>query len=449
MQRYTESKTNKKNISKLVYQLVLFASLACFIGWAITVFISGYSVSLNNFIAVISVVLSVYLCFVYRYNIGLFLVFLFITYCNYSIAVAVYLDPSIRPQSLYNQFGNNVRTYGIAIACVFIFVLLMLVFSKKIAMTPECIDSRKTFDKDNYDYNPIIAVGGLVLYVIVFFTSFSVNMGERGHISPFGEYRAIILLIGSYYSGRKPLYKIAWTIVTIVTVIPSFLAGNRVDSFASIIGLIICWYYISLNYKKILLILPIIIVLMNLIGMSRGSVINQDINKELNASFFQRKLTLDTAYFAYVPSLAAIELADKIKLSDKLLLLFQHIKYIFTIGSSSFDPGLSLYTRDYYAHAYGFISPSYFYFWFNYIGSLIFGILVQLYNYIYKKYLTVKASTYFQKLGIILSWYFIASVGRWYCYGPMPLLRGEFVCAVAFSIVYFFNVLFGKRKVTA
>ena len=108
MKLYLSNPENKIGIWTLVgYIIAIVPTLFFFVNIAIL----GYSSQINNNIAVFTVVLSVYLCCVYRHNIGLFLVMFFIAYSNYSIAVGVYLFPEIRPTALYAQF-TGVDLYG-------------------------------------------------------------------------------------------------------------------------------------------------------------------------------------------------------------------------------------------------------------------------------------------------------------------------------------------------
>ena len=108
MKLYLSNPEKKISVSAFMGFVLAVIPLTIFV---VNILINGYSMELNNAIAIFTVVLSVYLCYVYRFNIGLFLVMVFIAYTNYSVAMAVYLFPEIRPTALYAQF-TGVDLYG-------------------------------------------------------------------------------------------------------------------------------------------------------------------------------------------------------------------------------------------------------------------------------------------------------------------------------------------------
>ena len=157
-------------------------------------------------------------------------------------------------------------------------------------------------------------------------------------------------------------------------------------------------------------------------------------------ALMEDKFTYEGAIFGYLPSLSIVELSENVPWSEKWSILVDHIAYIFKIGfAGDGRPDLSSYSRDYYTHYWGFVSPTYFYFWFKYIGAILLALLVKLYIYFYKKSVTKSISKYTEHLVYILSIYFMCNVARWYCYGPMGLLRGVYICFLAYTLVYVFD----------
>lgn len=434
---------NKKKIINLFTFLLLSGFLA------LTEVLTNYNDILTLVISVISVFMSIYLCYIFRYNLGLFLVMIFITYTNYSICVGVYLDPSIRPQSMYAQFtGEN--TYGIGITCIYIFLLSLILLSYKVILDPHCIDDNIAKKMTNVnEYNEIIAWFSPIVFLIVFFANFTFNLdGTRGGTSALGEYRIIIFIIGSFYSGRKTALKYVWTIVIVFTSFLVILSKNRVESFPPIIFLIIFWYPTLLNYKKTISIIPFFIMLMVSVGSFRSTSNAYDFFHPIEAIniFTEQKLTYDSAIYAYIPAMATIELSEITSLQEKFNLLIQNIIYVFKIGVAGTTMGnLSIWSREYYIHCYGFISPIYFYFWFGYLGAFLFACLVNLYRKLYLYSIGKEIVLFKDKLAYLLSLFFISNVARWYTYGPFPLLRGMFVFFVAFIIVHLFDTITSRR----
>jgi hypothetical protein len=422
--------------------LVVISAICCFID-----IIAGYNATLNNLIAFLTVVLSVYLCYVYRHNIALFLVMIFIAYTNYSVAVAVYLDPTIRPNGMYYQI-TSAGTYGKGIICTMIFEICMILFSLKVIHDPQKVKFKEDFSKSIVDYNPVIALGAVIVYAVVFFSAFHFGTdGSRGGTSSVAEYRSIFAIIGFYYSGRKNAYKYIWTILIAITSLLVLMSGNRVDMFGGVIVLIAFWYSDFFDYKKVLLMIPFAVIVFAAVGFTRGGFsFSGDIFENAISVLSEDKLTYEGAVYGYLPSLATIELTDRIDFSEKANLFIQHVVYTFTIGKASdINPDLSSYSHNYYQHWYGFISPLYFYFWFRYIGAFLFVFLFNAYNRLFQKFINTKPIRFIDKLANIMAWFFVGTVGRWYCYGPMALLRGMFICAVIYCIVYFGELLLRGR----
>ena len=417
----------------------------------INILIFGYSNELNNAIAIFTIVLSVYLCYVYRFNIGLFLVMVFIAYTNYSIAMGVYLFPEIRPTALYAQF-TGVDLYGKTILCTLIFESALILLSHQVLNEPRIIELKRDEHLEKYEYNNIIAWGALVVYAVMFFAVFRFSeSGGRSSTSALNEYRIIVAIIGCYYSGKKKIFKNAWTILIVFTSVLTMFGGNRANMFGSMFLLLVFWYYKFFTYKKVLILLPFAVVLLAAVGFERGSfgLTNETFKKAIQI-LSKDKLTYEGAVFGYMPSLATMSLIDGCSTQQKVNLFLRHIVYAFTIGrAGDINPDLVFWSREYYVHYNGYISPSYFYMWFKFAGPAIFAILVNAYVNMYNRCIhTFKLSNFFEKLKYILSLFFLCSVTRWYTYGPMGLIRGAFVCSVVYFIVYWFDnfIVYVKRE---
>ena len=427
-----------------IYKILALSLISLFL--ILISILLGYPLELSNLIGWCTLAISLYLCYIYRYNTGLFLVMLFIAYSNYSIFVGVYLKPELRPSFMYTQL-QGISSYGIGIICIFIFEVMTLVLSEKVVQNPFSISYKHEKFVDNFEYNSIVAYMGPFFYLAIFLLSFSMGAdGERGTSSALNEYRTVIAIIGSYYSGRKRSCKYIWTIIIGLTSILIMLSGNRIDMFGSMICLISFWYPSLFTYKRILILLPIAVIFLAAVGYLRGNFTFSGQTFSLAIEKLTDKaLAYDGAIWGYFPSLATIELSSKTTFWEKFSLFIDHIIYIFTFGpAKSINPDLSFYSRKFYIHYWGFISPIYFYFWFSFLGPIIFSLLVFVYNRLYQKMAAKKIKGFLEKLGYILSLYFICNVARWYAYGPMGLLRSMFVCTIAFSIVYAF-VLFVER----
>lgn len=410
--------------------------------FAINIWLYGYSTELNNAIAIFTVVLSVYLCYVFRFNIGLFFAMIFIAYTNYSVAVGVYLFPEIRPSALYAQFWG-VDLYGKAILCTLIFESVFILLSHRVLNEPHSIELKHSEHSEKYENNIIIAWGALVVYAIMFFSVFRFSdSGERSTTTAINEYRIIVAIIGCYYSGKKKTFKIAWTILIGFTSALTMLGGNRANMFGSMFLLLVFWYSEKITYKKVLILLPFVVIILAAVGFERGNfVFSGAVFRNAWSLLRSDKLTYEGAIIGYLPSLSTIFLTDRCDFQEKMDLLIRHIVYVFKIGSAgTSNPDLVFWSREYFVHYNGYISPSYFYIWFKHAGPAIFALIVNGYVKMYNSCIHYfKLNKFLEKLKYILSLWFLCTFTRWYTYGPMTLIRGAFVCSIVFFIVYWIN----------
>lgn len=431
-------------VRQKIYRVICFlAIIYAGIGFINNTFFSN-SRELDVIIAVLCIVLSFYLCYIYRYNTGLFIAMVFIAYANYSVCM-MYLDSSLRHEILHGQFGAY--AYSEALFCVYVFELCLLLFSEKNVADPKMIDSRKEM-VIKHETNYIVAFGAMALYLLIFFLTFDFSSdGSRGGGSALAEYRAIVVVIGCYYSAKKISMKILWTVIVGFTSVMVFLGGNRIDAFASLLAVFFFWYSGFLTYKKILLCLPVFIIGMMAIGVVRGGAFNIDVLLSVINNLLNSKLTWDTPMFAYVPSLAIVDMTDMVDLADKAVLLLQNVLYVFVGSSLGNSHDLIIYSLAFFFHYGGCITPVYFYFWIGYCGALLCAGLVLLYKKFYQSTLqSEKLDSLKEKLKYLISVYFVCNVARWYCYGPNGLIRNIFVFIVVYLIVYLFVLCYEKVR---
>ena len=75
------------------------------------------------------------------------------------------------------------------------------------------------------------------------------------------------------------------------------------------------------------------------------------------------------------------------------------------------------------------MAPTYFYYWFGMLSPIIFGALVYAYIKLYLKNKNTE-SIIVRNLCIGTSAYFVATVPRWFLYGPFLIIRGEAIMVI-------------------
>ena len=436
---------NKKaahtGVGMLTWRLLMAISVFVLLLSIFNHYIMGFAWNLDAVCAILLIIDSVYLCYLYRHNVGLFIVMILIAYANYSIAVGVYLFPEIRPMSLYAQFEEE--TFHIGLNCLLLFVTCLVLWAKKLVNDPKRIGLGQN-SGIKYKNNNVIALGAVILYVAIFVFTYTFVEGGRGVSSTITEYRAIILAIGLFYSANNRTWRIVWTVVVASISLLVFLSGNRVDALASIMLLFIFCYSHFLTYKKILMVLPVAVVFLMVVGVARGSDISNFTVRSVLSTLADEKLTWDTPIYAYLPSLSIIELRIFPNLPfGKIDSFLNYLKYSF-VGATVDNAEMITISHKYFSHTGGCITPTYFYYWFGYWGTFVVAGLVKLYRRWYEETIRGKLGGFVKELKAILSIYFVSNVARWYCYGPAGLLRNMLVASVVFAIVYWFHALTGS-----
>ena len=405
-------------------------------------FLFGYSRCYNNIIAGFALFFSVYAMYIYRKNSALFLTLFFIAYTNYSIVVGVYWDESLR-FPYFDQI-SSISTYGIGIMCVMLFSFCICYFSMFIKDYSRGRFSITAADK-HIQGNILISAICVLVYIFCFvygliYATSSID-GRIGN-SAIKEYRIIFLVISLVYSKHINLVKKIWFIVLTVTTLIVMFGGSRADALGPLMCFFVYYYSDSTTDRQITLMLIPTIIIMAAVGYFRTNfTFSMESFVYTIDKLASDKLTYEGAIAAYFPSLAMIEVSHMLGFGEKILLFGRHLIYIL-LGSKIGDPNLAFFTRVYFQHFNGFISPSYFYVWTGMMSPVLLALIV----FIYVRMLYTIGNPSMQKYclqrrNLAVALYFLTTVFRWYEYGPMGLLRGVFVFAVIYFLIFLFDSL--------
>lgn len=414
-------KIRKQTVYAIIVQLLL-SLLAAFI---------PFSTSVNNIIAVIVIALSLIWVWKCKNNTYTLILSLFIAYCNYSIAMGVYLDPTLRSNEyLYYQITDP-RVYGTGIYMVMLFMLYMVIvtpFIKK-SSKQDSILVRKE------NHLPILFYVNMILMFVSIFTGYEVNLNSRGTTSPLYEYSVIFLIMMFYFSGDRKVKKYFCFFSMIVYSLTSVLNGTRVEALACILIFVLCYYKNELKPWFIMTCMLGGLLLFSSIGVIRGNWSNIS-----SGSFFgilsgiaKNKMVFDTCTYAYFPMLCMIEQFSPYNLFEGIGYFFRFVLSVFLGQSRVQGADLIVAVRENYFHNYGGCTVGFFYTWFYYYGALLFGIIVQKYIKVICSH--IKKTDY----GKIALTYVVATVGRWYLYGPWAFTRGVLVCSLIYYAMMWMN----------
>lgn len=374
------------------------------------------------------ILLSCYQVYEYRDNLALAIVFFYMAYSNYSIVIGVYFFPSLRPNTLYSQINDNV-IYQKALISLLIFEVVLFI-SSVLKRKKNTFQYFKIYIEKNRK-NEMINIICMIIYIFMFFSTFSFQQNARASSSPLGEYRFIVLIIGAAYSNRKKMNKYMWAGIIAVTSLLELYGGNRVGILPGIVIFLLVWCK-KYKLKKIFPIIFIGLIIFKMVGSMRQEFLLSSTGI-WNAvkSLPEEKLTVDTFIYSFLPGILSLAKSAIDSMTDKIMLLANNIVYIFRGGYYK-EFLLMAYTRKYYMHYYGFPAPLYLNYWFNYIGPVIAALIIEFHiKLVDERYLK---GSYQNQLKDCISLLFVATVARWYSYNLLSLFRAEIILIVAFYI---------------
>ena len=408
-------KINKEDLVRLLivpFNLILIT---------INVVFENYSRNFNIMIAIYVLFISLFLMYKARKNIAIFIVVMFIAYCNYSILYGRYINPSI---ASINDVLRSTSVDGLAINIMLFFMTCIYFFLKPITK----MDFSAGLLMSNESSNIIIAWGAIIIILIASIFSYTPATGDtRAGYSPLYEYSVIFFIVGLYFCGDKESYitKI-YRIAMLLYVLRDFIGGHRVPGLQVLIVYFMFFAIQRKNYKQVTIAFLFGIILLNTLAIYRSSFSLHDFSiiaglKNISKHMF----AFNTAYFAYFASLTFIATREFFTMSARFSQFLEFLASQIVVGTV----GESLYqiSRRYFAHSNGGVLPIYLFYYIGWIGAFLSGKLVSFYlnliNSVDKKSSGIKK---------VIMVYVIATVPRWYLYSPNQLLRG----VLLLSLVY-------------
>lgn len=431
-------KNKKMKISTMCLGRQLFTIILLFCS-LIIIINDKYTELINESLAIILLIISIWLLYLVRENIFLSVIYAFILYSNYSIVIAIYLFPEMQP-SMYSQI-TDLYTLGKALLMLVIFMLIQVVLlpdriavSKKLEFT---LNDKKT--------NYIFTLGLIMILclILIFGWSGPEVSGDRGSFSTYYEYSLIVFILGFYYSGKCKWLKNVLVGILLSFVMINFVYGARASAIKLLIFLGLFYFYKKLNFIKMVPFMFVGIICMISIGMFRANILSStNILEKVVLKLASEKLTFNTAYWAYFPSLTFVKLRDEILSAGECLGLFKNFIQSIFIGQLATDWNLASYTRDYYIHWNGGVYPQYGYAWLGWSGMVLFSFIPAIYARLINN-LNINSSVFKQ----LLVFYIVACTPRWYLYSNNDLIRGALIFFLLYKLTTFIEeILWGNKR---
>lgn len=421
----------------LPHNINIFPKILGLIG--ILLFFIGiiFDYPLQNIISIYVLFLSICLAWISRKN-SLFLVlFIIITYANYSIVFSEYVV--IKSNTLFTKYANTkVSREGIYVLLLFWSIIVLL------------LDNIKSFSAslyNNYWQDDVISplssmyvliIDVILLLILLYGYKRPTVFGERGAPSTFYEYSIILFILCYYFGGKNNINKYITTFILLLFAAQNFIFGGRITG----IQLILVCYFMNIedkySLKRILPLFIIFFLLFHIIGIYRGNWLRSSFSfTDILHLMRENLFTLDTSYSSFHTSMTFMLYKNKVDLNVRLSVFINFIKSIFFGHYSSSKGNLSTITRQYYVHYNGGILPFYFYFYLGWFGVFLIAIyMVGLFN----KFSCILDGESGLKKCLCL--YLVISTFRWYLYSPIQITRGILI----FIICFLFSDLFLHRQ---
>jgi len=418
----------KISVSHLVICLVSFSVLL------LNSLVGEYSTSLNVYVAVFVFVLSVYLAYKTKKTLHLFIVFLFIAYCNYSILYGRYINPD---SSIINNIISGTDIDHLGINVLLLFISILMVFWR----TNDSQNSREYRLVSEENRNTVlvwVSFAIIVFIAVVYFRPSAYN--QRAGYSPIYEYSILFFIIGFFYSGKtKSFSSRSLFILLLVYVLRDLYGGHRVTSLQLMIVVILVFLVEKITYRHLIVFFFLGIFIMNLAASYR--VVFDLSNVSLSFSLGRLSnmyFAFDTAFFAYAASLTFAAVRNMYMFTERIGQFSDFLTSQFVIGTV----GESLYTlsRRYYAHSNGGLLPFHFYYYLGWFGVIISSALVGFY---YRLIASTRSSS--SGLRRVVITYVVATVPRWYLYSPNQLIRGVSLCVALYYSYHLVNILMQNK----
>ena len=370
--------------------------------------------TVSTYLYIITIILNIYILYECKSNYKIFILIFMMFYFNMSIIIGEYIFPSL----VYSEKVLKIEYYYcIAIKMVFLFIFVISLFA----------------NLKSFKFNLIKPKNNNIVFIILYIGLFiSLIFGiDRSDVttytskeSPLYEYAVLVFLFAWYYSGNKSINKILLLLFGLIYILQGYYFGDRASA-TQILIIIALTFFKKISTKKMLIYSVLGIITNITVSIYRKfydfnivSIINTILEKGIIM------VVSDTANSAYYSSVTVIAASEVIE--NKISFFVEFIKYVF-LGVNNPEANLVKYVKnEYFSNSMGGLLPSFFYFWFGYIGVILIAMyIVFIINYIGAK------KTDYASLFIL---YNIATFPRWYLYSPTNLFRGG---VLFFSLMFF------------
>lgn len=413
-------------------RIIAFSKLIIVIFLFTFIYLSDASALTNKFLALLTLLFSLFFLYKSKDNIPVFIIAFFIFYCNYSIVVGEYLSGGELGAPLYEV--KTIEIYNLNIKVLLLFISIISLFYKK-----KKVDLSTFYLKPNNNILLFIIIYIILIFVLIFGINRSELSSYSIRITPLYEYSTLLFLFLYYTSGKSTLRKLMIFFLLSLFIFQDFYYGGRITSIQLILLFVLTFLSKKLSINLIMFTGIAGIFANSLIGAYRVNYsIDMDIISLSIKNITSNLLIFDTPLYAFYSSATHIAASQLVNINERINTLLSFILSIF-IGSNNELSDVTRYvTNNYYMNWGGGVFPSHFFFWLSWGGVILGAILVLFFiNKVgYSK-------TIFQQF---ISIVVIITVPRWYLYTPLSIFRPIFLLSIVFLIFLITQTILSKEK---
>lgn len=385
----------------------------------------------NLILSLCCLIVNLHIIYRNKNNMQMFLIAIIIFYFNYSAIINYY----IFEQSSVLAFTqcNTIELKETAIIGLLIFTIIIDCFVdwEKIP----CYELRSLSNRKNIGFY-------IILVVLIFVWLICLKRGQLGNgykvynISYF-EYSYILFVLGLWFANGNKLQEYVLSILLVMYVFEDVYYGGRISSLEFILVFYLMLFYKYFNKKRILIAIMSAILLFSIVSVYRVNYSLVSIDSEALLSFVgESRFSLDSASNAFYSTLCAIGGSNTFSPTFKMENFWYFIlDAVIGIEMGDYETLPELLKTNGFYNIGGCWCVGYMYFWFGYMGIIVFSLFITL---IVNKLSKMKTGNLQKLLFIII----FVTIPRWYLYTPSAFLRG----IVLFGVFYFILKLFIKFK---
>ena len=375
----------------------------------------------------------------YKKSYIIFVIFCILLYINYSIIMSQYLYPNM--DSMFTKFFNSDISY-ISLQITYVFNLFLFLY------TPE---SYQYFNEnDRYSQTKAnmivhICIWIAIIFILIFgLADQDIKLGKGSTI--FWGYSILLFLLGLYYCGDDKKYKITYFILMCIFCFLNIKYGLRLFLVQTVILMYV--YFCPLKIKNnffilfaVALIGYVLFIFLSVFRENKAETFIQLLEKTIDKIKLS-KFTSDTITSSYFTSETFVNQTLIDDFPTRIIMLLKFLLSMIFGGTIVKSANLAEYTREFVFHYYGGILPHFGYYYGDFIGVVLFSMLLVYYlKFIDRKQIDFRLNgkVINVKFPAFISIYIVCTSFNWLLYSPSNLIRGVILLLIADIALLLFN----------